>query len=80
MDHVGTNTQFAALAGVTPGRVSQWLADGKISPEALVGRGHRARICVAVALGPLRRNSGRGARSGANGKSWKARPPLRTVR
>ena len=82
MDDVGTKTQFAALAGATPGRVSQWLADGKISPEALVGRGHRARIRVTVALGQLRRNSGRGARASANanGKSRKACPPLRTVR
>jgi hypothetical protein len=53
---VVTKKEFAGLAHVTAGRVSQWLKEGKISGEAIVGHGHRARICVAVAMEQLRRN------------------------
>lgn len=41
--------EFAAHMGVSPGRVSQWIAEGKIGREALVGDGRSARIIVEVA-------------------------------
>lgn len=41
--------EFAAHMGVTPGRVSQWIAEGKIGRDALVGEGRSARIIVEVA-------------------------------
>lgn len=46
--------EFAALIGVTPGRVSQYLAEGKISPAALQGVGRNARIIVEKAKADLR--------------------------
>jgi hypothetical protein len=55
-DVVSSKSEFARIAGVSAPRVSQWLKEGKISGDALVGRGHRARICVAVALEQLKRN------------------------
>lgn len=45
-----TKKGFARLAGVSPGRVPQWLTEGKIGPEALVGAGRTARINVALAM------------------------------
>jgi hypothetical protein len=53
---VVSKSQFAKIAGVSAPRVSQWLASGQINGDALVGRGHRARIRVAVAKEQLRRN------------------------
>jgi DNA-binding transcriptional regulator YdaS (Cro superfamily) len=53
---VTTKKRFAALANVSPSRVSQWIAKGQLSGEAIVGHGHRARIRVAVAKEQLRRN------------------------
>ncbi len=46
--------EFAALIGVSPGRVSQMLKEGAIGPEALDGVGRMARIKVAVARAHLR--------------------------
>jgi hypothetical protein len=46
--------QFAALRNVSPGRVSQWIQEGKIEPDALVGEGRNAKINVAVATQQLR--------------------------
>jgi hypothetical protein len=48
-DEIVTKSAFASIAGVSKPRVSQWIADGKISGVAIVGRGHRARIRVAAA-------------------------------
>ena len=62
--------QFAALRNVSPSRVSQWISEGKIKPDALVGEGRNAKINVAVAtrqlrdsldIGQLRRNASEGA-------------------
>lgn len=39
-----TKGEFATRRGVTPARVSQWLADGAISGDAIVGSGRHARI------------------------------------
>jgi hypothetical protein len=54
-DDLVTKSAFASIAGVTAGRVSQWIADGKITGDALVGHGYRARIKVTAALAQLRR-------------------------
>lgn len=48
-----TKTQFAALRGVTPGRVTQWITEGKIHGPALDGVGRSARIVVAIACEQL---------------------------
>lgn len=47
--------KFAELKNVSPGRVSQWIAEGKIGVDALVGDGRKARIRVSVANEHLRR-------------------------
>jgi len=54
MDDVVTKTAFASIVGVSGARVSQWLADGKLDGEAIVGQGHRARIRVDVARTQLK--------------------------
>ncbi len=54
MDEVISKSAFAGLCGVSNARVSQWLADGKLSGEAIVGHGYRARIRVDVARAQLR--------------------------
>jgi hypothetical protein len=54
MDDVVTKSAFASLCGVSNARVSQWLADGKLTGEAVVGHGHRARIRVDVARAQLK--------------------------
>jgi hypothetical protein len=40
---------FAAHIGVTPGRVSQYIAAGMIGPDALDGQGRNAKVIVAKA-------------------------------
>lgn len=48
-----TKGEFAKLVGRAPSAVSNWIAEGKLTGDALVGEGHRARINVEVALGQL---------------------------
>lgn len=50
-----TKGEFARLINVTPGRVSQYIAEGKIGGDALAGEGRSARIVVDVARAQLRR-------------------------
>ena len=45
---------FAALIGVSPGRVSQYLSEGKIAPASLQGSGRSAKIIVERAKADLR--------------------------
>jgi hypothetical protein len=66
---VVTKKAFAGVANVSPSRVSQWIRGGQISGEAIVGHGHRARICVAVALEQLKRNLDPVQHLGANGRA-----------
>ena len=54
MDRVVSKSSFAELIGVTPARLSQYLAEGRISGEAIVGVGRHARINVAVAQAQLK--------------------------
>lgn len=56
--------EFARICNVTPGRVSQWISEGKISGAALVGAGRSAKIAVAVAQQQLRRHIDVGQRLG----------------
>jgi len=46
--------EFARIIGVSPGRVSQYLTEGKISPAALEGTGRSAKIRVDQARADLR--------------------------
>ena len=47
--------EFARLCRVDPGRVSQWIKEGKLTGAALVGEGRSAKINVAVAHTQLKR-------------------------
>jgi hypothetical protein len=49
-----TKGRFAELRNVSPGRVSQWITEGKIRPDALVGDGRNAKINVTIATLQLR--------------------------
>ncbi len=62
-------SEFAALRGVSPGRVSQWLAEGKIKPNALVGEGRGAKINVEIATRHLQESLDPNQRFGLNGIS-----------
>ncbi|WP_342640926.1 hypothetical protein [Rhodoligotrophos ferricapiens] len=62
--HIVSKGEFARLSNVTPGRVSQWIAEGKIHGPALVGDGRMARINVAIAQAQLRGNLDIGQRLG----------------
>jgi hypothetical protein len=48
-----TKGQLAKIAGVSPGRVSQWIAEGKINGAALIGEGRSAMINLEVAAQQL---------------------------
>jgi hypothetical protein len=68
-EDVVTKGRFAAIAGISRPRVSQYIADGQISGEAIVGSGHRARIRVSVAQAQLRQNLDPSQHLGANGRA-----------
>jgi hypothetical protein len=53
---VETKKRVCAAYNVTPGRVSQWIDEGKITAAALDGEGRSARIKVRVALAQLNRS------------------------
>lgn len=59
--------EFAALIGVSAGRVSQYISEGKITPAALVGEGPRAKINVRLAQSQLRGRLDPSQRFGMNG-------------
>ncbi len=69
MQSTATKAEFAALSGVTKGRVSQWLRTGKIDGAALVGEGRRARINIEVARRQLDARLDLSQRLGANGRA-----------
>jgi hypothetical protein len=79
---VVSKSQYAVLKNVSPGRVSQWISEGKIEPDALVGEGRSARINVHLADAYLRRKLDIGQRFG-NGLSTRltepAKPPVATA-
>lgn len=47
-------SEFARLLSITPGRVSQYIAEGKLHGPALAGEGRSAQIVVEVAREQLR--------------------------
>ena len=52
-DGTASKGEFARMCNVTPGRLSQWLAEGKITGDAIVGEGRMARIDIAKARAQL---------------------------
>ncbi len=60
---------FATHINVSPGRISQYIAEGKISLAALEGQGRSAKIKTAVALAELRKTLDPAQRFGANGSA-----------
>jgi hypothetical protein len=46
-------SRFAEMIGRSAGRISQLIAEGKISGAALIGEGRSAKICVSEALRQL---------------------------
>ncbi|MDB5582819.1 MAG: hypothetical protein JWR80_7995 [Bradyrhizobium sp.] len=54
MQEAVSKGEFAQIIGVSPGRVSQYLTEGKISVAALVGVGRNAKINVERAKADLR--------------------------
>jgi hypothetical protein len=69
-----SKSQYAVLKNVSAGRVSQWISEGKISADALVGEGRGAKIDVGRADADLRRNLDIGQRFG-NGLSTRLNTP-----
>jgi len=63
-EQIVTKGHFAELIGVSPGRVSQMISEGKIGPEALDGEGRSARIRVEQARAHLRERTDLGQRLG----------------
>jgi hypothetical protein len=53
---IESKSEFARRTNVTPGRVTQWIDEGKITAAALDGEGRSARIKVRVALAQLNRS------------------------
>jgi hypothetical protein len=49
-----SKSSFAKLRNVSPGRVTQWIAERKITSGSLVGEGRGAKIDVAKATAELR--------------------------
>ncbi len=64
MEGAVSKGEFASIIGVSPGRVSQYLAAGQISPAALVGQGRSAKILVERAKSDLRTSLDVGQRLG----------------
>jgi hypothetical protein len=54
MEGAVSKGEFAAIIGVSPGRISQYLTEGKISSAALHGSGRNAKIIVEQAKADLR--------------------------
>lgn len=59
-----TKGAFAKLLNVSAGRVSQYISEGKLTGEALIGEGRNALINVAVATDQLRQRIDVGQRFG----------------
>jgi len=74
---VVTKGKFAELTRVSPGRVSQWIAERKISGAALEGKGRGQRIRVEEACRQLKRTLDIGQRLG-NGIDTRLEPTAPT--
>ncbi|TIX16219.1 MAG: hypothetical protein E5V46_03320 [Mesorhizobium sp.] len=69
-----SKADFARHIGVTRGRVSQYVAEGTIGPDALDGQGRTARVIVAKAIEQIRQRRDIGQALG-NGLSTRLDPP-----
>ncbi|MGU3539993.1 hypothetical protein [Methylobacterium sp. A54F] len=80
-DRIVTKSEFAKIAGVSPGRVTQWIDEGKISGDALVGQGRSARIRAEAALRQvnLRRDVGQALGNGLGTRLTIPRSPVPSV-
>jgi len=70
MGEIVSKGRFAELLNVSPGRVSQWLSEGKVTGDAIVGAGRFAKIDVDLARAQLgetldvdQRHSGNGLKT-----------------
>ncbi len=66
--------RFAEICNVSPGRVTQWITERKITGDALAGEGRSAKIVVAIAQRQLRNRIDSGQAFG-NGLATKLRSP-----
>lgn len=64
LDEVVSKGEFAKRCNVSPGRVSQWIQEGKIGPDELVGEGRSAQIRVSAASEKLKIRLDAGQRTG----------------
>ncbi|MBN9078530.1 MAG: hypothetical protein BGN87_00200 [Rhizobiales bacterium 65-79] len=66
-----TKSEFAARANISPGRVSQLIAEGKIFGPAIVGEGRSARLVFEIALAQYRagRDPGQALGNGAHART-----------
>lgn len=71
-----TKSDYAAHRGVSPGRISQYISDGKIGPNAIDGSGQRARVIVAVADKQLGERLDPSQALGANGAATRSAAPI----
>lgn len=62
-----SKSDFAAHIRVSPGRISQYITEGKLTGDALDGEGRKARIRTSIALQQLSRTLDPAQRFGANG-------------
>lgn len=71
-------SEFANLCNVSNARVSQWLSEGKIDGEAIVGTGQRAMLDVEKAQEQLKLRLATDERYGLNGLGTKldAKPDM----
>ena len=61
---IATKGEFAKLANVSAGRVSQWISAGKITQAEMVGEGRDAKINVEAAFAKLNLRLDFGQRNG----------------
>lgn len=71
-----TKAQFAAMIGVSPGRVSQYISERKLGPAELEGEGRAAKVRIGPALQALKIRLDAGQMTG-NGLATKLSPPRR---
>lgn len=69
-------SEFANLCNVSNARVSQWLSEGKIDGEAIVGTGQRAMLDVEKAQEQLKLRLATDERYGLNGLGTKLDTPI----
>jgi hypothetical protein len=64
-----SKSEFARRCGVSPQRVGQWISEGKLTDDAIVGEGRKAKINVPIALEQLKERLDPTQRFSLNGLS-----------